>query len=117
VTVRCGSNAVEDYAESLTDTEALVQALEELPELEGGCEVVIDFLEGSATARGRIVAVDRNGGFLRIPLEQLEGGGFLPLAAAIISRALTPRRQPNGEVTGAAASLESVPKAAEWSLS
>jgi hypothetical protein len=73
------------YAETLTGTEVVVQALEELPELDGECEVVIDFPDGSATARGRVVAVDRDAGLLRISLERLEGGGSLLLAAAIIA--------------------------------
>lgn len=83
VTVRCGSHAVVGYAESLTATEVCVQALEELPNLEGECEVVIDFPAGSATAHGRLVAVDRNSRLLSISLERLESGGSLLLAATI----------------------------------
>jgi CheY-like chemotaxis protein len=87
VTVRCGNNSVVGYAESLTATEVVVQALEELPGLEGACEVVIDFPAGSATARGKLIALDRGGGLLRISLERVEGGGSLLLAAAITAEA------------------------------
>jgi len=85
VRVRCGGNTVVGYAESLTETEVLVQALEELPALDGECGVVLDFPEGSATARGLLVAVDTDGGLLRIPLDRLEGSGCLLLAAAILA--------------------------------
>jgi hypothetical protein len=85
VTVRCGTTTVVGYAEGVTDTEVLVQALEKLPEMEGACEVVFDYPEGEVTASGVILNVNRDSRLLRVLLERLVGAAEPALAAAILA--------------------------------
>src|SRR4051794_25372092 len=71
VTIRCGSATLAGYAEILSETEVLVQALEEMPPLDGECEVVFELSKGSVTARGRLLTIDPNARLLRISLDRI----------------------------------------------
>src|SRR5437588_4740101 len=58
VTVRCAGSTIEGYAEHLTGTEVLVQALGAVPAVAGDCELTIDLALGTAHAHGGITHVD-----------------------------------------------------------
>src|SRR5207244_689580 len=73
VTVRCETASVVGYAEDVTDTEVLVQALEDLPQLAGKCEVLFDYPGGEVTARGAILDSDPGSRLLRVSLERFVG--------------------------------------------
>ena len=73
------------YAENVTDTEVLVQALEDLPLLAGECEVLFDYPEGEVAARGAILDSDPYSRLLRVSLERFVGAAGPALAAAILA--------------------------------
>jgi len=99
VTVRCGTASVTGYAESVADTEVLVQALEDLPPLAGECEVLFDYPEGEVAARGTILGSNAGSGLLRISLERFADTAERALAAAVLAE--------DGGATGSTATYRS----------
>lgn len=86
VMLRCGDSSLVGFAESLTEAEVRVQALEELPDVAGDCEVVLDFAAGRVTARGSVSRIDANARSFCVSIDRVVSDGDLLLAATAITQ-------------------------------
>ena len=86
VTIRCGSSLIEGYAERLTGSDVLVQALGVLPPVTGECEISIELPLCTAVAHGSVTSLDPTTRTLSVEFTTLDSSGHLLLAAAIAER-------------------------------
>jgi hypothetical protein len=84
VALQCAGASVLGYADGVTDSEILMQALEELPPVRGAGAAVLDFGGESAAISGAISFVDSDARLLRVSLDRIDGGGELLLAAELL---------------------------------
>src|SRR5437764_13555061 len=84
VNARCGSTTLTGYLDQVTEAEAVVQSLDELPPLAGDCEVAIELPLGEVKARGSISAVNPERRRFCVALDRFESRGYLLLAAALL---------------------------------
>jgi hypothetical protein len=84
----CASGVVEGYLERLTLTGAVIRSLDRLPAGAEACELELLYPVGTACARGRVRAVDRELRLVEVELTHLDTNGRLLLATALMEAGL-----------------------------
>lgn len=83
VMATCGADHVVGFAESVTDSEVVVQVLEELPAFSGDCVAVLDFGAEAAEISGAISSFDSHDRLVRISVDRIDRGGELLLGSTV----------------------------------